>query len=416
MIYVLNHKGHPLMPTSRHGKVKHLLREGKAIVVNRTPFTIKLTYSSTNYTQEITLGIDAGSKAVGLSATTKKQELYCSEVQLRTDIVKLLATRRALRSSRRNRKTRYRKPRFSNRKASKQSGWLAPSIRHKVDSHLRLVADIHKILPVTKIIVEVASFDIQKIRNPNIQGTDYQQGEQLDFWNVREYVFWRDNHTCQHCKGKSKDKILEVHHIESRQTGGDAPNNLITLCNTCHEAYHLGEIVLNAKRGESYRDAAFMGIMRWTLYNQLKELYPNVSLTYGYITKNTRITNNLEKSHIIDAYCITGNLEAKRTNQWFLQRFVRRNNRQLHKCTITKGGIRKNNKAPYLVRGFTLFSKVRYNNQDCFVFGRRTSGNFDIRKLDSTVVSRGKHVKYLRLLQQGKTLLTERKNMVPLYI
>jgi len=92
------------------------------------------------------------------------------------------------------------------------------------------------------------------------------------------------------------------------------------------------------------------------------------------------------------------------------------NSLNLHKCTIAKGGIRKNNKAPYLVRGFTLFSKVRYNNQDCFVFGRRASGNFDIRKLDGIVVSRGKHVRYLRLLQHGKTLLTERKNMVPLYI
>lgn len=170
-----------------------------------------------------------------------------------------------------------------------------------------------EILPIAKIIVETASFDIQKIKNPNIQGAEYRQGEQLDFWNVREYVLFRDGHTCQCCKGKSKDKILNVHHIESRKTGGNAPNNLMTLCETCHNGYHEGTIMLpkNIKRGMSFRDAAFMGIMRWALYDKLKELYPNVFMTFGYITKNTRIENGLPKEHYIDARCISGNPLAK---------------------------------------------------------------------------------------------------------
>ena len=131
------------------------------------------------------------------------------------------------------------------------------------------------ILPVTKIIVETASFDIHKIKDPDISGTGYQQGEQLDFWNVREYVLSRDGHTCQCCKGKSKDPVLNVHHIESRKTGGDAPNNLITLCETCHKGYHSGAVQLPKAihRGMRFKDAAFMGIMRWAFYNKLKEVY-----------------------------------------------------------------------------------------------------------------------------------------------
>lgn len=121
--------------------------------------------------------------------------------------------------------------------------------------------------------METANFDIQKIKNPQISGTEYQQGEMLHFWNVREYVLFRDGHVCQCCKGKSKDNILNVHHIKTRQTGGNAPNNLVTLCETCHRKYHKGEIELSKtiKRGRSFKDAAFMGIMRWGFYDELKE-------------------------------------------------------------------------------------------------------------------------------------------------
>ena len=397
------------MPTKRFGRVRHLLKQGLAKVVNYTPFTIQLLYESTGFTQPIILGVDAGSKTVGLSATTEKEELYSSETQLRNDIVDLLSTRRQYRSARRNRKTRYRKARFNNRVKSKPKGWLAPSIQHKISSHLKLISEVHKILPITKIIVEVAAFDIQKIRNPEISNMEYQQGEQLGFWNIREYVLFRDKHICQHCKGKSKDKILNVHHIESRKTGGDAPNNLITLCETCHIKHHKGEIKLKAKRGASFKDAAFMGIMRWAFYNKLKEIYSNVSLTYGYITKNTRIRAGLSKGHSVDAYCITGNIKALRSRVLYIQKFVRKNNRSLHKATIPKGGVRKANKAPYIVHGYRLFDKVSYEGKTCFIFARRTSGYFDLRLLDGTKIHASASYKKLKLLQTANTLLIERR-------
>lgn len=263
MVYALNSNGQPLMPTKRYGKVRRLLKSGQAVVINRCPFTIQLMYENTTHTQPVSLGVDAGSKTIGLSATTKDKVLYEAEVTLRNDIVELLSTRRQNRRTRRNRKTRYRQPRFSNRIQSKNKGWLAPSVQQKVDTHLKVVEDVCKILPISKIIVEVASFDIQKIKNPDIEGTNYQQGEQLNFWNVREYVLFRDGHTCQRCKGKSKDKVLNVHHIESRKTGGDAPNNLIALCETCHKGYHAGTVSLpkTIHRGMFFKDATFMGIM-----------------------------------------------------------------------------------------------------------------------------------------------------------
>lgn len=300
MVYVVANDGQPLMPTERHGKVCRMLRSGMAKVIKKCPFTIQLQYESERNVQPVSLGVDAGSKHIGISATTKAKVLYESDVELRDDIVKLLATRRQLRRSRRSRKTRYRPARFDNRK--RKEGWLAPSIRQKIGSHLTVVANVCKILPINQIIVETASFDIQKIKNPEIQGIEYQQGEQMDFWNVREYVFFRDGHTCQCCKGRSKDKILNVHHIESRKTGGNAPNNLITLCETCHKGYHNGTVILpkNIKRGMQFKDAAFMGIMRWAFYNALKEQYEPavpVSMTYGYLTKNTRIEHGLLKEH-----------------------------------------------------------------------------------------------------------------------
>ena len=410
MIYVISKDGQPLMPTKCHGKVKHMLRDGRAKVVQRTPFTIRLTYESTTYTQPIALGIDAGSKTVGISATTDDEELYSAELTLRNDIVDLLSTRRQFRSARRNRKTRYRQPRFNNRR--KPKGWVAPSIQHKIDTHLKAVAQIHNILPITHIIVEVAAFDIQKIKNPDVSGEKYQQGDQLGFWNVREYVLFRDGHKCQHCKGKSKDRILNVHHIESRKTGGDAPNNLITLCETCHDKHHDGEIKLKVKRGASFKDTAFIGIMRWAFYNRLKELYPNVNLTYGYITKNTRIRNGLEKSHRTDARCIA-NVKATSSDIWYRQKAVRRNNRSLHKATINKGGYRKANQAPKFVYGFQLFDKVRYGGQECFVFSRRTSGYFDLRMLDGTKVHASANYKKLKLLETANTILFERRTRIP---
>ena len=398
------------MPTERFGKVRRMLKNSLAHVVRRIPFTIQLDYETTDFTQPITLGIDAGSKHIGVSATTTEKELYAADVELRNDIVDKLSTRREQRRTRRSR-LRHRKPRSDNRVSSKNKGWLAPSVENKIHTHMSVVKNVCKILPVYNIVVETASFDMQKIKHPDIQGEEYQQGEQLGFWNVREYVLWRDGHVCQHCNGKSKDLVLNVHHLESRKTGGDAPGNLITLCETCHKAYHRGKFELKIKRGKPLRDAAFMGIMRWAFYKRLKKEYPNVSMTFGYITKNTRITNNLPKEHYVDARCISGHPQAKPMGYYFYQKKVRCQNRQIHKANFLKGGRKKLNQAPFLVRGFRLFDLVSYEGISYYVFGRRVSGYFDIRKLDGTKANNGSvSYKKLKLINTQKTILTERRN------
>ena len=413
LVYVLNQDGSPLMPTHRFGKVRHLLRKSKAKIVKYDPFVIQLNYDCDNHIQPVTLGVDAGSKHIGLSASTKKEELYCSDVEIRNDIVELISTRREQRRTRRNR-LRYRPARFDNRIASKKEGWLAPSVKQKIDSHLKVIDNVYKILPISKTIIEVASFDTQllkaEVEGRTISGTDYQNGE-MTGWNIREYVLFRDNHECQHCHGKSKDKILEVHHLESRKTGGNAPNNLITLCSTCHAKYHKGEIELKQKRGTKYSDTTFMGIMRWELYNKLKEINPNVNLTYGYITKSNRIKLGLAKEHYNDAYCIAQNFEAKPLKKIIYQKKVRCHNRQIHKANILKGEIKKRNQAPYVVKGFRLFDKVKtLDNIEAFIFGRRQSGYFDIRKLDGSKVNAAISYKKLELLSARNSYLKEERS------
>jgi hypothetical protein len=389
-----------------------LLKAGKAAVVRMVPFTIQLLYGSSGYRQEVSLGVDAGTHHIGVSATTEKSVLFEAEVKPRTDVQELLATRKQLRRARRNRKTRYRQARFLNRK--KRDRWLAPSVQHKVDAHLKAIRLVHKLLPIRRTTIEVAQFDLQKLKNPDIHGVEYQQGPQLGFWNVREYVLFRDDHTCQWCKGKSKDCVLNVHHIESRKTGGDSPDNLVTLCERCHDLIHRthqGHRI--KKKSEGFRDASHMGIVRWRIYEQARALFPAVHLTYGYLTKRIRITNKLAKSHLNDARCISGNPLASSDGTWFLVKLVRRNNRQLHKSTIRKGGKRQRNTAPKYVHGFRLFDCVCYQGKKCFVFGRRSSGYFDLRLLDGTRVHASVSCKKLCLVQKASALLVEGRAAFP---
>lgn len=159
MVYVINKQGQALMPTERFGKVRRLLKNSLAHVVCRIPFTIQLDYDTTDYTQPVSLGVDAGSKHIGISATTSDKELYAADVELRNDIVDKLSTRREQRRTRRSR-LRYRKARFNNRVSSKRKGWLAPSVENKIQTHLTVVEKIHKFLFSRR---NSGYFDIRKL-------------------------------------------------------------------------------------------------------------------------------------------------------------------------------------------------------------------------------------------------------------
>lgn len=328
MVYVLSKNGQALMPTRRYAKVRILLKEKKATVVQSNPLTIQLAYDTEDQVQNTTLGIDSGYLNIGYSVISGRKELASGEVRLLKGMSERLKERAMYRNLRRSR-LRYRKPRFDNRR--RFEGWLAPSVQHKLDSHISFVDKLRKIVPIHNVIIEVAAFDIQKIKNPAISGEDYLNGEQSGFWNLREYILHRDNHACQnrHCTNKGKSQILEVHHVGFwNKDRSNRPGNLITLCVKCHTARnHKTSGFLHSWKPNvrSFKDAAFMSTVRWKLKNML-----NGQHVYGYETKSKRISLGLEKTHYNDAFCIAGGALQSRAAPLIYEQ-IKRNSRSLEK-------------------------------------------------------------------------------------
>ncbi len=381
-VYVISKDGQPLMPTTRFGKVRRLLRDKKAKVISSCPFTIKLLYEpETSIVQEVVLGQDTGSKYVGTACVDNDRVLYQSEVTLRDDIKTKMDGRRGLRRNRRQRKTRYRKPRFLNRANSTKKDRLPPSVRHKVQAHVNEIEFCKKILPLSKLVLETGKFDTQLMEKPWLQKYKwaYQKGINYSFANARAHALDRDNYTCQ-CCGKNHVR-LEVHHIIFRSLGGsDELDNLITLCEKCHSAIHDGKITLNlkGKRKRNLRHATQMSIIR----SQLLKIYPDVIETFGFVTKENRNNLDVPKEHYIDACVIaSGGKSFEQSNWLFKKRRVAKQNRQLCK------GVRGEKKLPTgKIFGFKRFDKVRYLNEICFIKGRRSSGAFVLMDIDNNSI------------------------------
>ncbi|MBE9213291.1 HNH endonuclease [Plectonema cf. radiosum LEGE 06105] len=324
---VINKHGQPLMPTTPR-KARILLQSGKAKIVGRDPFTIQLIYGSSGYKQPISLGIDAGYKHVGFSAVNEKEELMGGEIELLDGVSERITEKQKYRRTRRNR-LRHRAKRFDNRKCKK--GWLARSIQHKLDAHLRFVERVKSRLPITKITVETAKFDIQKIKNPDIQGEEYQQGEQLGYRNLTNYIRHRDGYKCQNpdCKNKSADKVLQVHHIGYWQNPPDRsnrPSNLITLCDKCHSSpnHKKGKILHGWQpKVKSFKAETFMS----TIYKRILEEL-GAEQAFGYETDLKRLVLKLEKTHHNDAFIIAGG-ETQRIIEPLMIEQIRRHKRSM---------------------------------------------------------------------------------------
>lgn len=337
LVYVLNSNGLPLMPTGRGGRVRWLLKTKKAKVVKSSPFTIQLLYDTPDGVQDIEYKQDTGYLHIGSSACSDKTEVYSVEIELNPNIKNNLQDRRRYRQIRRQ-KLRYRKPRFDNRRRS--DGWLAPSIQHKVDTHIKEACEVAKILPITKICLEVGNFDTQKIKNPKISGKEYQEGELVDFRNLREYVFFRDNYTCRICgKNAFKDKAsLRMHHIEFWLDGNRAntPANTMTVCSKCHSSKNHqpgGKLWGLKAEFKPLKAETFMASVRWYIVDSVRKLFPNIEVehTYGYITKSKRIELGIEKTHANDAYCIGEEQPAARLADTVYYKQKSKNNRSLCK-------------------------------------------------------------------------------------
>ena len=402
------------MPTKRGNMVRHLLKHGVAKVVRYEPFTVMILRDVGHCVQAVTLGVDVGSKHIGLCASTEKNELYSAQAELRDDVSGLLTARGEFRRGRRGRRHNwYRPSRRQNRANEKGNAALPPSIKHKADSHMRAIRLVCKILPIRKMVLEIGKFDSQKLKYPDMQSEQYQQGPLAGWENLKAYAKYRDGYRCRACgKSKFKDGVrLEVHHIIRRADGGaDTPDNVVTLCEECHKAHHQGERKLKFRRAPQHKGEAHMNAMRNRLMRGCYSFGVVIRVTYGYKTAMSRREHGTEKSHANDAFCIAGNFGAKRNDyNCYLHKFVRRHNRCLHKSTILKGGYRKANQAPKYVFGYRLFDMVSYKGKPCFVFGRRSRGSFDIRTLDGKKISAGVSYKRLKPLTKSTTLLTERR-------
>jgi len=374
------------MPTERCGAVRRWLKQGKAVVINLCPFTIRLNWNAEINKQEITVGLDTGTVNIGCAAVSGSNILYASETKLRTDIHKKMLRRAMYRRSRRGRKTRYRQARFNNR--TRSEGWLPPTMKSKLDSTVKVVKQLSKILPVSKVVVEIAKFDIQKLQNPDIKGEQYQKGVTAGYDNVRAYVFERDRYTCQICKKTLG--ILQTHHIKQRKDGGsDQPDNLATVHKTCHEDFHAGRIEHRFRKPKSYVVPTHVTILKDFIVAELKKHF-DVEVTFGYITKKNIQRLNLPKSHWSDAVSICNHSKVNNIDKIFKRVCITQRRYQMSK------GIRSEKKLPVgKLFGFNQWDKVRFREQIGFIKGRRSSGYFDVCDIDGTSISHS--IKYTLL-------------------
>ena len=400
-VYVLNKEGKPLMPC-KQVIARLLLKEGKAKCIRRTPFTIKLLVDTTEYKQEVVAGMDTGSKTIGCAAIANGKVVYQSEVQIRQDVSKKMEQRRMYRRNRRSRKTRYRKACWQNRASMRKKGRLAPSIKSKVDSHLREKKFVESVLPVTLWKVETASFDIHKISNPDVKRWDYQKGNQKDFYNVKAYVLHRDGYQCHKCKTK-KGK-MHVHHVVFRSNGGtDSPENLIVLCSDCHDKLHKGEFEIKGIRSKT-KHATEVGIVK----SQLEKQFGDFEETFGYQTKfNREQILKLPKTHYNDAVaicCEEGEIIDISSTVYFKKHVSRGDYQQTN-------GSRSEKRIPTgKLFGLRKFDYIQHPLGFGFVKGKRSTGFFAISDLEGKVINPSVNVKKncTRLTARTTTLIERR--------
>ena len=421
MVYVINKNNRPLMPIRRHGKVRRLLKSGKAKVIRKEPFTIKLLFDTGSNVSNLTLGIDTGSATIGTAVVDKKQVVYyTSEVQIRNDITTKMERRAIYRRARRTRKLRYRKARFDNRANSKRTDRFSPTMTSKINSHCREIDFVKSILPIATLVIEAGKFDVTLLNHKDEafnRHWGYQRGPAYGFKNNHEAVLSRDNYTCQCCR--TKKGTMNTHHILPKSQGGsDEMENLITLCESCHSKLHKGELKdfearLKGKRKGTLKYATQMNSIRKQVFRR----YPEAFETYGFVTKANRELSDLPKEHWADAVTIAiGGVpsDVKVGCYMYRKRHIaageyQRSQGQRSEKEMPKGKL----------FGFNLYDKVEYFGTLAFIGGRQSKGYFGLVDIDGEYVSfenlgRGlKTPKYdkIRLLSRRKTTLCIRKRI-----
>ena len=417
MVFVLDRHKKPLMPCSEK-RARQLLERGRAVVHKIEPFTIRLKYRTTSdsVVQPLRLKLDPGSKTTGM-AVVEESDPECGKVVFLGELIHkkgikmALESRRSLRRGRRNRKTRYRKPRFLNRTRAK--GWLPPSLEARVDQTLNATTKLRRLLPIAAISTEHVKFDTQLMENAAINGVEYQQGELLGY-EIREYLLEKWGRKCAYCGAENVP--LEIEHIIPKIRGGsNRLSNLAIACTPCNQkknsqtAEEFGFPEIQAQARKPLRDAAMMNATRWRLFERLRETGLPVECGTGARTKMQRLQHRLPKTHYFDACCVGASTPARidvSTACVAVWTAIGRGKRQM--CQTDRYGFPRTHRARERKRygfqtGDIVHASVWKGKHAGSWRGRvtcRSSGYFDVRDSENRIICSPSH-KNCRLVQHG---------------
>jgi 5-methylcytosine-specific restriction endonuclease McrA len=312
-VFVLDKRGNPLMPC-HPARARELLGKGRAVVARSSPFVIRLKDRDDGVVQPVRLGVDPGSKTTGMAVSRDdggtRQVLFRLEVTHRSELIrKRLLQRAAYRRRRRSANLRYRAPRFANR--VKPKGWLAPSLRSRVQHVETWARRFQRWAPVTVVDLELVRFDTQLMQEPEISGAQYQQGT-LAGYEAREYLLVKFGRRCVYCGAEGVP--LNIDHIVPRSRGGsDRITNLALACVPCNQAkgsrdvreFTPGEAeVIMARAKAPLRDAAAVSSTRFAVLAALRSAGLPVECSTGGRTKFNRHAYGIPKAHCLDAACV----------------------------------------------------------------------------------------------------------------
>lgn len=421
-VYVLDHKGSALMPCTER-RARLLLDRQRARVHHVMPFVIRLIDRTIAYCelQDLRIKLDPGSKTTGIALVRETINHGLAIVNLMElvhrgrQISESLTARRNMRRRRRSANLRYRAPRFLNR-GNKQSGWIAPSLQHRVDTTISLVKRICRWAPVTAISQELVKFDMQAMESPAIAGVEYQQGTLMGD-EIREYLLEKLNRQCAYCD--AKDTPLQVEHIHAKANGGGSRiSNLTLACGPCNQRKaaqdiavflakdpaRLKRILMQVKK--PLRDAAAVNVTRWSLFNALKATSLPVEVASGGRTKYNRMRLNIPKTHALDAACV-GNVDniAGQDQPTLTIKAMGRGCYQrtrLTACGFPRGYLTRTKNIQGFQTGDMVKTTVLKGKKIGTYTGRvavRASGNFNIQ-MPSEIIQGISH-RYCKLIQRS---------------
>jgi 5-methylcytosine-specific restriction endonuclease McrA len=413
-VFVLDAEQHPLLPC-RPARARLLLTQKRAAVYRRYPFTIILRAPKPDATvAPLRVKIDPGSKTTGLAAVSDSDDevVWAAELEHRGQQVHgALLARRAIRRSRRQRHTRYRPPRFANRR--RREGWLPPSLESRLANILTWVDRLQRLCPIGAISQELVRFDTQLLENAEISGVEYQQGE-LAGYEVREYLLEKWGRRCAYC-GQS-NVPLEIEHIVPRTRGGsNRVSNLTIACHGCNgakgerTAAEWGYPQVQAQAKTPLRDAAAVNTTRWALNQRLVQTGLPVETGTGGRTKWNRTRRGLPKTHWLDAACVGASTPPRLQVKGLVPLAITamgRHSRQMRRPNAF-GFPDKAPKATSVVGGFRTGDIVRAvvpatSTKAGVYVGRiaiRANGSCNIKTATDTV--QGIHYRYCQPLHRG---------------